>query len=71
MDAPSITNINKEVYKRFPEFNGIKPKVQKLDRNFLLIYQTQVRMPDARNLYRSIRVVVDEHGEIVKISTSR
>jgi len=71
MDAPSITNINKEVYKRFPEFNGIKPKVQKLDRNFLLIYQTQVRMPDARNLYRSIRVVVDEYGEIVKISTSR
>jgi len=71
MDAPSITNINKEVYKRFPEFNGIKPKVQKLDRNFLLIYQTQVRIPDARNLYRSIRVVVDEHGEIVKISTSR
>jgi hypothetical protein len=71
MDTNSIDSINQEVYKRFPELLGVKPKLQKLERNILLIYQTQVRLPDAHSLNRSVRVVADDQGKIVKISTSR
>jgi hypothetical protein len=77
MDNNTLSAINQEVYKRFPEVRGVKPSLQKLERNTLLIYQARVNLPDekARNhtvaLNRSIRVVVNEGNEIIKISSSR
>lgn len=71
MDHTLLHPINQEVYRRFPELRGVKPKMQKLAENTLLIYQSQVCLPDNKLLQRSVRVVVNEQGKIVKISTSR
>jgi hypothetical protein len=77
MDNITLSAINQEVYRRFPEIRGVKPRLQKLERNILLIYQAKVNLP-AENvpshsliLTRSIRVVLNERNEIVKISSSR
>ena len=71
MDHTLLHPINQEVYRRFPGLRGVKPKMQKLAENTLLIYQSQVSLPDNKLLQRSVRVVVNEQGKIVKISTSR
>jgi len=71
MDNSNLSLINQVVYERFPELRGVKPRLQKLDRNTLLTYQSKVNLSTEKSLYRSVRVVVNERGEIVKISTSR
>ncbi|MCU0488731.1 MAG: hypothetical protein MUE67_07245 [Anaerolineales bacterium] len=71
MDHTLLTPINQEVYRRFPELRGVKPSMQKLAQNTLLIYQSLVSLPGNKTLQRSVRVVVNEQGKIVKISTSR
>ena len=71
MDNHSISLINQEVYRRFPELKGSKPKIQKMDGNTLLVYKTQVHLSDQKTINRSVRVVVNERGEIIKLSTSR
>lgn len=71
MEAALVKKINQQVYKRFPELRGANPKIQKLDKNILLIYQSRVRLPDDHLINRTIRVVADEQGEIVKMSTSK
>jgi hypothetical protein len=77
MKIEMVQSISKQVYRRFPEFKGIKPKVRsqptpKTDhKTYLLTYATRARIDEERFLDRWIRVVVDESGKIIKISTSR
>lgn len=71
MDNPSLNSINQVVYQRFPELRGIKPRIQKQEKNTLLTYQAKLALPDERTINRSVRVVISERGEIIKISSSR
>jgi hypothetical protein len=71
MDSSTLTSINQEVYQRFPDLKGVKPRMQKVDRNTLLTYQKQVILAEQKTIHRSVRVVVDENGRIVKITTSK
>lgn len=71
MDTINLTSINKVVYQRFPELSGVRPKIQKQENNTLLTYQNTLQIAEERFFVRSVRVVVNSHGEIVKISTSR
>lgn len=81
MEEKVVQSISKEVYKRFPEVKGKKPKVrlqrqtqkgqtQKLSM-YLLTYNMAVRTSTNKSLPRLVRVVADEQGKIIKISTSR
>lgn len=80
MNRDVMQSVNLEVYRRFPEMKGIRPKVQQrqaakalpenLPKTYLLTYQTLPASP-APSLHRTVRVVVDEQGKIIKISTSR
>ncbi len=81
MDPKIVTSISKQVYRRFPEVNGKKPKIRKQPlpksgppnktRNFLLTYRGKVVGPGGRTIPRLIRVVANPHGKILKMSTSR
>jgi hypothetical protein len=71
MDSSTLSSINQQVYQRFPDLKGVKPRMQKVDRNTLLTYQKQVTLAEQKTIKRSVRVVVDENGRIVKISTSK
>ena len=81
MDKQSISSINKEVYRRFPEVKGKTPKVQtqkvpkalnsQRSETYLLIYSASVKAPGNKTMKRYVRVVANGKGKIIKISTSR
>lgn len=80
MDRVMMQKINNEVYRRFPEMKGTQPKIQPRQSaktlpetgkpTFVFTYQTVTASP-VPSLHRRVRVVVDEQGKILKISTSR
>lgn len=77
MKTETVQEISKQVYRRFPEFKGIKPKVrsqqtaQAASHTYLLIYATRARLAEDKFLERWVRVVADDAGKIIKISTSK
>ncbi len=81
MNPDLIKTINREVYRRFPEVKDKRPKITKQSgqasrsegkpQNYLLIYQGQVTTADQKTMTRLVRVVANEEGKILKISTSR
>lgn len=79
MKSSAIQMVSKEVYRRFPDFAGVKPKVQAQESNagafvektYLLTFHHNAHLDSNKVLPRWVRVVVDESGKILKISTSR
>ncbi len=78
MENKTIQRVSTQVYKQFPEVKGVQPKIRRQpqsrqapDGSFLLTYTTHVPLPNGKELPRSIRVVADETGKIIKISTSK
>jgi hypothetical protein len=79
MNPSAVQTVCNEVYRRFPDFSGIKPKVQaqKISTNsspgktYLLTYHQSAHLGGGKVLPRWVRVVADESGKILKISTSR
>jgi hypothetical protein len=81
MDSKTIQSISDKVYKRFPETDGKKPRVRKQRKpdekdskappTFLLTYKGSGQGPGGKIIPRWVRVVANERGKILKISTSR
>ena len=79
MNSNAVQMVSKEVYRRFPDFSGVKPKVQTQNppdstsagKTYLLTYHQNAKLGSGKVLPRWIRVVADEVGKIIKISTSR
>jgi len=80
MDKEIVTSINKEVYRRFPELNGKAPKIRSQNTRsknarslptYLFVYSGTVRISENKTMPRLVRVIVNEKGKILKISTSR
>ena len=76
--------VNQEICRRFPELRGVTPKIQERPASgsgasqptYLLIYAAGLegKGPGAKStqvLPWNVRVVVDEHGKVLKLSTSR
>jgi hypothetical protein len=81
MDGKVLESICKQIYRRFPEVSGSKPRVQtqplpargtaKSASNYLLIFRGSGAAEDGRSISRTVRVVTDERGRILKVTTSR
>lgn len=72
MDNASINKVNKHVYRQFPELNGKSPNVQSYaGSKYLLLYKGSSKTVDGKTINRTIRVVADEKGKILKLTTSR
>jgi hypothetical protein len=77
MDQSALSSINRQVYQRFPELTGVKPRIKKQDVNTLLTYQGEVKISGSqqsgslKSMARIVRVVVNPQNVIIKISTSR
>jgi hypothetical protein len=81
MDPRYIQSISKQVYKRFPDLEGNRPKVQlqtgphakslPSGPNYLLTYKGKAHSPDGKTISRFVRVIADATGKILKITTSR
>jgi hypothetical protein len=71
MDQKMLDSICNQVYQKFPEAKGVRPKVKAYSESqSLLLFQTTSKTADGRSLPRTIRVIVDQRGKISKMSTS-
>ena len=83
MDSKTIQIISNQVYKRFPEVSGKKPRVQPQKTNgagpkkttapptYLLVFRGSGQGPGGKVIPRYVRVVANQKGKIIKITTSR
>jgi len=72
MDQKIIASVSSEVYHSFPEVKGSQPEIrpQGQTRN-LLIFHGKGVTEDGKTINRTVRVVVDANGKILKTTTSR
>lgn len=75
-----VDKVSKKVYRKFPDFEGVKPKVKKRPKDkktgevpegYLLLFQTRVSGPGGKEISRIVRAVTDKKGNIEKLSTSK
>ncbi len=72
MDAKTISTVCKQVYQKFPEVNGSKPKVkEQAGESFLLIFEGTGTTASGASIKRTVRAVVNANGKITKLTTSR
>jgi len=76
METKTIDTICSQIYRRFPEVAGAKPRIQtqktaETDANYLLVFRGSSMTQDGKTMPRTVRVVVTERGKILKVTTSR
>lgn len=77
MKASTISKVKQEVTRTYPEMVGSKPTIRKQEVNksgreqFVLTFKGKADLPGGRKISRVVRVVADERGHILKMSTSK
>lgn len=76
MDKALIQQVSRQVACSFPEMAGVTPTVRRQpaergSEQYLLVYKGKAELPGDRTLQRIVRVVVDERGRILRMTTSR
>ena len=85
MDPKLLQNVSQEIYHRFPELSGRRPRVQAVkpgqgrddggskpgEAKHLLVYSGRAVTSTGKPMPFIVRVVVNEQGKILKISSSR
>lgn len=72
MDTRTKNTVCASVYRQFPELKGASPQVKALPADkFQLIFHGNAKTEDGKTLSRTVRVVSDENGKILKLTTSR
>jgi hypothetical protein len=72
MDEKTISSICKQVYQKFPQVKGVKPKVKaQPGDNTLLVFQSKAVTASGQSMPCSVRVTVAPNGHITKMSSSR
>lgn len=84
MDPKLLKKTIAQIHKQYPEFAGCQPKVRKQSpsekaasvhpQTFLLTFSHTGNVQSqsgSRSISRYLRVVVNEQGKIIKVTTSR
>jgi hypothetical protein len=80
LTTAQIESIAQQVHRQFPEIQDLRPNVQSqlgaksaeaATNRFVLTFKGRGQGPGGKNIPRIVRVVADERGKILKISTSR
>jgi hypothetical protein len=75
MDKKFVSKISKTVYKKFPELKGSSPRINQskspVNEEYVLVYKAHTTDIRGTKLPRSVRVVANSKGKILRISTSR
>lgn len=66
-----VDRINKTIYKDYPFYKGVKPKVTERGGELLLVYEKNEKTEDGLNLPMMLRVRADTEGKIKAVSGSR
>ena len=76
MDRSAISKLSSSVTRQFPEMKSVKPTVKKQKKpgggsQFLLTYKGKVKLPGGKTMSRIVRVVADEDGRVIRMSSSK
>jgi hypothetical protein len=78
MKPSSIHNVSQHVTARFPQMSGVKPKIQSqtipgvdTSSTYLLTFRSQSQTANGKTIAFYVRVVADENGQILRLTTSR
>jgi len=72
MKQQTLTTLCNQIYRRFPEVAGSRPKLQdRPGEQVLLIFTGKAKTPDGHAITRTVRVVANLDGKIIKVTTSR
>ena len=79
MDDKTVSHISKQVPRQFPEVAGAAPSIKAQgtakgaghSATYLLTFKGRVTQPGGFAINRAVRVVADDSGQILKITTSR
>jgi len=80
LSSSQIDAIARQVYRQFPEIKEARPAVQNQPGaktpgtpggRFVLTFKGKGQGPGGQSIVRIVRVVADERGKVLKISTSR
>ena len=67
-----IDQINKEVYRDYPFYKGVKPKVSENSKGeLLLVYEKNEKTADGLSLPMQLQVKADPQGGIRSVSGSK
>lgn len=77
MNKSTVEKLTRKVAQDFPEMKGVRPKIRRQSiskegvQRYTLTYKGKAVLPGGHELSRIVRVVADECGQIIKISTSK
>lgn len=71
LDSDVVSRISSQIYSKFPEVNGARPKVQSQGSGYLLIFKGSARSSSGAQISRVVRVVVSDTGKVIKTTTSK
>ena len=72
MDQQALEKVCEKVSKNFPETAKKKPKVKPYEGDlFLLIFDFKVKTADGKSMPRTVRVIANPNGKVIKMTTSR
>ena len=72
MDKSWLSQVCKQVYRQFPEVDGVHPSQQEqANGQTLLLFKASITTADGKRMQRTVRAVVSENGKILKLTTSR
>lgn len=72
MEKSLVAAICKQVYRRFPELDGRQPRVKAQENDqVLLIFAIKAASMNGHVLEKTVRVVANANGKIIKMSESR
>jgi len=79
-----VKSISTKVYRKFPELTGVIPSVNKQSvpntntlsktnhaSTYLLTYKGVVSMPGGHTMHKIVRVVVNNKGQVLKMTLSK
>ncbi|MGA2111181.1 MAG: hypothetical protein ABSG98_03390 [Anaerolineales bacterium] len=76
LSSQIMERISARVYREYPELRGVAPSLTTQSggggrTQYALTYRGKVRTQSGAVLPRQVRVVADERGQILRISTSK
>lgn len=76
MDRSAISRLSNSVVRQYPEMKSVRPTIKEQKKpgggsQFLLTYKGKAKLPGGRTMSRIVRVVADEDGRLIRMSSSK
>jgi hypothetical protein len=76
MEKSTITKLTKQIIRKFPEMEGVRPSLKRKGgyengAQYELTFKSSAQLPGGRTMRRVVRVIADENGRILRMSTSK